>query len=225
MTKLMALAYEERAGQAVDDAARGRPRRRPVAAGCRGDIGRFPDGDHAASYLGLTPRLRQSAAKRHSGGITKAGCPQTRAMLVQAVPAASDHPGPIGAFFRRLRKKKKYNVVVIATAQKLVTVAYLMLKHNEPYRSAKPDVVKDKLADCRRKAGQAPDRAKVEGPDGSRLNDLDRNHGMPTCQPPAVWSAGERRALGDPEVAAFADRVHQRPDAKPRVKRVTTQPK
>ena len=29
-----------------------------------GDIARFQDGDHAASYLGLTPSLRQSASKR-----------------------------------------------------------------------------------------------------------------------------------------------------------------
>src|SRR6185436_8081090 len=79
----------------------------------------------------------------YHGRITKAGCPQTRAMLVQAVQAASDHPGPIGAFFRRLRKRKKYNVAVIATARKLVTIAYLMLKNNEPYRYAKPLVVKN----------------------------------------------------------------------------------
>jgi transposase len=183
-----------------------------------GDVSRFPDGDHAASYLGLTPRLRPSAGKRHSGGITKAGCPQTRAMLVQAVQAASDHPGPIGAFFRRLRERKKYDVAVIATARKLVTVAYLMLKHNEPYRYAKPDVVKDKLADCRRKAGQAPSRAEAGDADGSRLNDLYREHGLPACQPPAAWSAGEWRGHGDPDVTAFAEGVHTRPPAKPRAK-------
>ncbi|QEL16710.1 IS110 family RNA-guided transposase [Limnoglobus roseus] len=182
-----------------------------------GDIGRFPDGDHAASYLGLTPRLRQSAGKRHYGGITKAGCPQTRAMLVQAVQAASDHPGPIGAFFRRLRKKKKYNVAVIATARKLVTIAYLMLKHNEPYRYAKLDVVKNKLTDCRRKAGSAS-RSEHES-DGSRLNDLYREHGLPACQPPAAWSAGERRGHADPAVTAFAEEAHGPPAKKSRSKR------
>src|SRR3982751_4778950 len=89
------------------------------------------------------------------------GCPQTRAMLVQVVQAASDHPGPIGAFFRRLRRRKKYNVAVIATARKLVTIAYLMLKNNEPYRYAKPELVKGKLDECRRKArGAGPDRTR-----------------------------------------------------------------
>jgi len=177
-----------------------------------GDIGRFKDGDHAASYLGLTPSLRQSAAKRYHGRITKAGCPQTRAMLVQAVQAASDHPGPIGAFFRRLRKRKKYNVAVIATARKLVTIAYLMLKNNEPYRYAKSDVVKNKLTECRRKSQQPTSkRARVSrlSPEASPLNDLYRQHGLPSCQSPGEWSAGERRALERAEVTAFAEEAHK----------------
>ena len=176
-----------------------------------GDIERFKDGDHAASYLGLTPSLRQSATKRYHGRITKAGCPQTRAMLVQAVQAASDHPGPIGAFFRRLRKRKKYNVAVIATARKLVTIAYLMLKNNEPYRYAKLDVVSNKLTDCRRKAKQpAPKRTKAGQAvtEASPLNELYRRHGMPPCQSPAEWSAGERRFLDVAEVTPFADSAH-----------------
>ena len=36
----------------------------------------------------------------------------------------------------------------------LVSIAYLMLKHNEPYRYAKLDVIKNKLTNCRRKAPQ-----------------------------------------------------------------------
>ena len=176
-----------------------------------GDIHRFKDGDHAASYLGLTPSLRQSAAKRYHGHITKSGCPQTRAMLVQAVQAASDHPGPLGAFFRRLRKRKKYNVAVIATARKLVTIAYLMLKNNEPYRYAKLDVVKGKFAACRRKAQKTEPkntRKAAKSVEGSPLNDLYRQHGLPSCQSPSEWSAGERRALDAAEVATFAEDVH-----------------
>ncbi len=165
-----------------------------------GDITRFKDGDHAASYLGLTPSLRQSAAKRHHGRITKAGCPQTRGMLTQAAQAAADHPGPIGAFFRRLRRRKRHNVAVIATAKKLVTIAYLMLKSNEPYRYAKLDVVKPKFTACRSKA--KPTAA-------ARLNALYRLHGLPTCQTPAEWSTGERRALDQAAVRPFADAAHE----------------
>jgi transposase len=222
--QLMAMAYE--GGRAkllmtLPGVAHGVAVALPAALG---DIRRFKDGDHAASYLGLTPRLRQSAAKRHHGRITKAGSPQTRAMVVQAVQAASDHPGPIGAFLRRLRKRRKYTVAVIATARKLVTVAYLMLKNNEPYRYAKPDVVRRKLTDCRGKAQLLPVKPATvrRAADGeSPLADLYRRHGLPACQPPARWSAGERRALEAAEVMPFAGSVHD-PAATPKRQRPAT---
>jgi transposase len=87
-----------------------------------GDISRFHDGNHAASYLGLTPTVRQSAGKSYRGRITKAGSSTTRAMLTQAAQHAAEHPGPIGAFYRRLKKRKARNVAIVATARKLVTI-------------------------------------------------------------------------------------------------------
>jgi hypothetical protein len=55
-------------------------------------------------------------------------------------------------------------VAVVATARKLVTVAFLMLKHNEPYRYAEPDTVREKLSEVRRKAGEpAPPRTAAGG--------------------------------------------------------------
>ncbi|MBA4104815.1 MAG: hypothetical protein C0485_03575 [Pirellula sp.] len=35
-----------------------------------GDLSRFADGDHAASYLGLTPSVKQSANTCHYGPIS-----------------------------------------------------------------------------------------------------------------------------------------------------------
>jgi len=197
--RLMALAYE-------DDRAKLRMTRPGVAHGvavsllaARGDVARFRDGDHAASYLGLTPSPRPSAGKRRHGRITKAGSPPARAMLVQAVRAASDHPGPIGAFVRRLRRRKTHTGAVIPTAGKLVTIAYRMLKNNEPYRSAKPELVKGKLDECRRKAGNAaPARSRPVSPAAHRRNEVYRAHGLPTSQAPPGWSAGERRGVRGP---------------------------
>lgn len=214
--QLMALAYEEPRAKllmTLPGIAHG------VAISllaALGDISRFKDGNHAASYLGLTPSLRQSAAKRYHGRITKCGSPQTRAMLVQAVQAASDHPGPLGAFFRRLRRRKKFNVAVIATARKMVTIAYLMLKHNEPYRYAKVDVIKKKLSDCRRQTKGRIQRAHL-GDDP--LNDLYRAHGLPASQSPKEWSVGERRALAIAEVTTFAEATHRKPDTRKTARR------
>ncbi|MBA3314423.1 MAG: IS110 family transposase [Planctomycetota bacterium] len=114
-----------------------------------GDLTRFEDGDRAASYLGLTPSVKQSAQTCHYGPITKRGNTQARWMLTQSAQNMARHPGPLGVFFRRLAKRKCWNVAVCATARKLVTIAWLMLKHNEPYRYASPATTQQKLSRLR----------------------------------------------------------------------------
>src|SRR5262249_7787887 len=49
-------------------------------AAALGDVHRFPTPDQAASYLGLVPRVKQSAASQLCGPITKAGASQARWM-------------------------------------------------------------------------------------------------------------------------------------------------
>lgn len=188
-----------------------------------GDISRFKDGDHAASYLGLVPITRQSGGKCYHGRITKAGSAQTRAMLTQAAQHAAAHPGPIGAFFRRLRKRKPHNVAVTAVARKLVTIAFLMLKNDEPYRYAKPDTVRTKLNEVRRKAGEEPPKEKSEKaanaePIAGRLNATYRRSALPAAKSPEQWSAGENRALAAAGVTAFAREVHAEPVKRPRAR-------
>jgi transposase len=156
-----------------------------------GDIDRFADGDHAASYIGLVPSTRQSAKHCYHGPITKQGRSHTRWMMVQAAQHVGKHPGPLGHFFRKLAKKKNRNIAVVATARKLVKIACLMLKENQPYRYAVPRSTETKLARLRvrggggrRKTGSAKgtkSQAKLCG--GSRtiksLPDVYRVEGLP----------------------------------------------
>ena len=114
-----------------------------------GDSSRFLDGDHAASYLGLTPSVKQSANSCHYGPISKRGSSHARALLTQSSQNMSRQPGPLGVFFRRLAKRKCWNVAVCATARKLVGIAWLMLKNNEPYRYANPATTQQKLSRLR----------------------------------------------------------------------------
>jgi transposase len=114
-----------------------------------GDIHRFKDPDAAASYLGLVPSIKQSAEKCYHGPITKQGKAHARWILVQAAQNLGAHPGPLGSFFRRLVKRKNRNVAVVAAARKLVTIAWHMLKNNEPYRYAIPYSTEKKLARLR----------------------------------------------------------------------------
>ena len=180
-----------------------------------GDISRFRDGDHAAGYLGLTPLVRQSAGKSYRGPITKAGSSTTRAMLTQAAQHAAEHPGPLGAFFRRLKKRKTRNVAIVATARKLVAIAYLMLKNNEPYRYAQPDRVRAKLRHVERASEGSPKltttSSEPKSEPADRLNRTYVRAGPPIATGPKDWSAGEQRALEAAGVKEFAEAVHAPP--------------
>ena len=184
-----------------------------------GDIQRFRDADHAASYLGLVPSTHQSADRCYHGRITKQGNSHARWLLVQAAQHLSSHPGPLGVFFRRLAHKKNRNVAVVATARKLVTIAWHMLKNNEPYRYAIPRTVDTKLAKLRvqatgeRKAGgvaKGSKRSANYGKGGVRtipaLDTIYQREGLPEIQP---LKPAEQLVLRAQRVATFAGSVRK----------------
>jgi transposase len=192
------------------------------------DIDRFPEPDKAASYLGLVPSVKQSASKCYNGPITKAGASQARWLLIQAAQTIGRNPGPLGAFFRKLEKRKNRNVAVVATARKLVTIAWHMLKNKEPYRYALPRSTDEKLASLRvratgvkRKTGNAkgtPRRSKL-GSGKTRttpsLEDVYARQGVPGRRPLAE---GEKRMIRERKAEAFVaglDRSHVVPRRNP----------
>ncbi|AGP35335.1 IS110 family transposase [Sorangium cellulosum] len=165
-----------------------------------GDIQRFKDPDAAASYMGLVPSTRQSAEHCYHGPITKQGKGQARWMLVQAAQHLSAHPGPLGVFFRRLAKKKNRNVAVVATARKLVTIAWHMLKNNEPYRYAIPRSTETKLSRMRVKATGERRRT---GPPTGQPRPTAYGSGVRTRTVPALDTIYEREGL--PPIAPLSD--------------------
>ncbi len=181
-----------------------------------GDYTRFPDGDHAASYVGLAPSTKQSAEHCYHGPITKRGNSHARWMLIEAAQHLDKHPGPLGHFFRRLLKKKTRNVAVVAAARKLAMIAWLMLKNNEPYRYAIPRSTETKLAKLRVKAtGQRRKSGTPKGvkcraklPGGGRtiksLAAICQSEGLPPPQEPA---AGERRTIAAAGCESFVAQV------------------
>jgi transposase len=131
-----------------------------------GDVSRFPSADQAAAYLGLVPSTHQSAEHCYHGPITKQGRAHARWLLVQAAQHLDRNSGPLGVFFRRLMRKKNRNVAVVATARKLVLIAWHMLTRNEPYRYAQPKATQAKFAKLRIQAGGK--RKKGGYPKGSK---------------------------------------------------------
>jgi transposase len=179
-----------------------------------GDVHRFRDGDHAASYLGLVPITRQSGKHCYHGRITKAGNSQARWLLTQSCQHVARHPGPLGAFFRRLAKRKNRQVAIVAVARKLVTIAYLMLKNNEPYRYAKPKLMAEKFGALDRAAagtkGRKSRRAKP-GPTAQAragLAAVFANAGLPKATPPADLPAGEQRMLKERRLQDFVSELY-----------------
>jgi transposase len=85
-----------------------------------GDFRRFPAAAKLVSYLGLNPRVKQSGGQPASHGrITKQGRAHARGMLVEAAWVAVKTPGPLRAFFERVRARRGMQIAVVATARKL----------------------------------------------------------------------------------------------------------
>jgi transposase len=193
-----------------------------------GDIDRFRDGDHAASYLGLAPITRQSGRHCYHGHITKAGNSQARWLLTQSCQHVARHPGPLGAFFRRLAKRKNRQVAIMAVARKLVTIAHLMLKHNEPYRYAKPQLMTDKFVKLIRKstADAAESRkqtAALRAAARKGLGAVYETAGVPRATPPEALAPGERKVLKERKLDDFVHELYSTPASRPR-KRAAKKP-
>jgi hypothetical protein len=183
-----------------------------------GDITRFATPEQAASYLGLVPSTRQSAAKCYHGPITKQGNVQARWMLVQAAQQLARHPGPLGNFFRRLKRRKNHNIAVVACARKLVIIAMHMLNNNEPYRYAQPQTTETKLRRLRVRAtgevrcGGVPkgQKAKAKLPGGSRtIKSLDRIYAEEGLPPRQELPVGEHKMLERHKCSQFVKSLAQ----------------
>lgn len=142
-----------------------------------GDVSRFDSADKAAAYLGLVPSTRQSGDHCYHGRITKQGNSHARWLMVQAAQHLDSHPGPLGHFFRKISHRKNRNVAVVASARKLVTIAWHMLKNNEPYRYAQSRNLDEKF---RRLRVLATGGRRKTGPKKGQPRSTNRGTGLKT---------------------------------------------
>ena len=108
-----------------------------VAAGIMaaiGDINRFDSPGKLASSFGLNPRVRQSGlGAAHHGRISKVGRSHARAMLVEAAWAVAKAPGPLHAFFVRIRARRGHPIAAVALPRKLTVLGWHGLTKDEDY--------------------------------------------------------------------------------------------
>jgi len=133
-----------------------------------GDIARFSDPRQLVGYLGLDPRVRQSGASEAiTGRISKEGSALVRHVLVEAAHTAIRSPGPLRAFFERVRARRGHAVAIVAVARKMSTLFWQLLTRGEDYAYQMPIVTAKKLRKVELTAG-AP--ARHGGGTGNGLN-------------------------------------------------------
>ena len=119
-----------------------------------GDFARFPTPQRLVSYLGLNPRVRQSGGHPAAHGrITKQGRAHARGMLVEAAWVAAKIPGPLRAFFERVRARRGMQIAVVATARKLAVLCWHLVVKGEDYAFQRPSLTAKKLRALELRAG------------------------------------------------------------------------
>jgi transposase len=96
----------------------------------------FPTAKHLCSWAGLTPTNNESAGKKKSVRISRAGC-YIKPLLVQcatAVIKSEKHP-EIRNRYLKLKRRRGHKRAIIAIARMLLTAIYNILKNKESYNA------------------------------------------------------------------------------------------
>jgi transposase len=99
-----------------------------------GDIKWFTNAKQLVSYAGLAPSVRQSSDTERHGKITKRGRKRLRTLAIRAVLALSQGPStPLAEFYALKKRQKGAGKALGATARKLLTLIFVMLKKDLDY--------------------------------------------------------------------------------------------
>ena len=109
------------------------------------DIGRFGSGKQFAAFIGIVPRMHESAESSPRCGITRSGDPLAREMVFQAalvhVYNEANEATVITRLFRRLYSRDKtdrrmaFRKAMTAASRKMAAVMFSVMKNGEPYKT------------------------------------------------------------------------------------------
>jgi transposase len=154
-----------------------------------GDIRRFRSARQLAAYLGLDPKVRQSGSEPARGGrISKQGSASARWALVEAAWSVVRQPGPLHAFYERIRARRGHGKAVVASARKLASLFWCLLTRGEDYAHQQPSLTAKKLRLLEITAGAPTLRGKQTG----------------------VWATRERMRQAERELAHQAEASYTR---------------
>ncbi|MGF6936380.1 transposase [Paraburkholderia sp. UCT70] len=129
-----------------------------------GEIARFPTAEKLVSYFGLNPSVYQTGAQptKH-GRISKRGRSYGRAMLVEAAWSAAQSPGPLRAFFLRIRDRRGQQIAAVATARKIAVITWYVLTRDESFAWDRPALTAHKIRSLELQAGMPARRGSHRG--------------------------------------------------------------
>jgi len=129
-----------------------------------GEIGRFASPEKLVSYFGLNPSVYQSGLQpaKH-GHISKRGRSHARAMLVEGAWAVAQTPGPLRAFFLRIKDRRGQQIAAVACARKLAVIAWHVLTRDENFAWERPALGAHKRRQLELQAGMPARRGGHKG--------------------------------------------------------------
>jgi transposase len=140
-----------------------------------GRIQRFPTPRQVVGYVGLDARVRQSGNSRaRHGRISKQGPSAARHVLVQAAWAAIKTPGPLHAFYRRIKARRGAQIAIVAVARKLTILTWHLLTQQQDYHHQRPLLVARKLRRLELQTGAPPRRGHGPARPNTDPHDLQR---------------------------------------------------
>src|SRR5215472_14398344 len=105
-----------------------------------GDGLTFARGRDLAAWLGSVPRQVTTGGKPRLAGITKRGNKYLRKLLIHgarsALPSLATSPTPLGGWLRALMQRVHKNAAVVALANKLARIVWVVLRRGEEFNAA-----------------------------------------------------------------------------------------
>jgi len=97
------------------------------------DLSAFPTEKHFVSWLRLSPRTAISGGKPLPKKRNGTGATRVAGVLRMAALSLARSRTALGAYFRRIARRKDGSVAVFATARKIATLIYRALRHGHEY--------------------------------------------------------------------------------------------
>lgn len=105
-----------------------------------GDGRQFGCGRDASAALGIVPRQHSTGGKERLGGISKRGDGFVRSLVIhgaRAVVARADaKTDPLSCWIQQVKARRGFNKAVVALANKLVRMAWVIIARGEVYRES-----------------------------------------------------------------------------------------